>query len=336
MGDVTGLIIARYERRRRTWGQQLNQRLQGGLMNYLSLGAIAVITLTHAALPVSAADNPFHFNGHAWKSKQTFIDSGARCGTRHVDDIEAREVDAVVARVATAARTTGTVDIPVYVHVINKGAGIANGDIPDSQITDQINVLNDSYGGTTGGVDTPFRFTLMGIDRTTNSTWYTMGYGSVAEDQAKAALRVGGPEALNIYTANLGGGLLGWATFPNSYANNPTDDGVVILYSSVPGGTATPFNGGDTATHEVGHWLGLYHTFQGACRNSGDSVSDTPAERSAASGCPTNRNTCAGSRFPGNDPVTNFMDYTDDSCMFNFTAGQSTRMDGQHLTYRTN
>lgn len=304
----------------------------------LTILAAATLVLSFQA-PLSLAEEaPFMLNNHSWQSKLAFIQSGARCGTRQVDDIEAREVDAAASRFAgpEAARTSGSVTIPVYVHVINKGTGIANGDVPDSQIIDQINVLNDAYSGVTGGVDTPFRFTLMNIDRTTNSTWYSMSYGSTAESQAKAALRTGGPEALNIYTANLGGGLLGWATFPQDYTKKPTMDGVVILFSSVPGGTATPYNLGDTATHEIGHWLGLYHTFQSGCRNPGDSVSDTPFERSAASGCPVNRDTCTGSKFPGKDPITNFMDYSDDSCMNNFTAGQSTRMDTQHQSYRSN
>jgi len=229
--------------------------------------------------------------------------------------------------------TGGTIN--VYWHVIRNGTATSNGNIPDSWITAQMNVLNNAYNGATGGVNTRFNFVLAGVDRTTNSSWYTMGYGSTAESQAKNALRQGTADDLNIYTANLGGGLLGWATFPWDYASKPKMDGVVILYSSMPGGSAAPYNLGDTATHEVGHWLSLYHTFQGGCSNTaGDYISDTPAERSAASGCPTGRNTCNGSNYPGNDPIENFMDYSTDACMYKFTTGQSNRMDSAWSIYR--
>lgn len=226
------------------------------------------------------------------------------------------------------ARSPGSVTVPVWFHVINQGSGAANGDVPQSQIDDQITVLNAAYAST------PFRFALAGVDRTTNAAWFAMTPGSTAESQAKKALRQGGAETLNLYSANPSGGLLGWATFPSDYSRAPTQDGVVVLYSSVPGGGAAPYDEGDTGTHEIGHWLGLYHTFQGGCSASGDQVSDTASERSAAYGCPTGRDSCR--RKAGLDPITNFMDYTDDACMNQFTSGQVARMDQMHLQYRSN
>jgi hypothetical protein len=275
-------------------------------------------------------EGAFTFNGMSWKSKRAFIESGARCGQRHLDPDTMDEIEGHVARVMSARREQGIAAatasvINVYFHVINKGTGIANGDVSTQMITDQMNVLNNAYAST------GYTFNLVAVTRTTNATWYTMSPGSVAEDQAKNALRQGSADDLNIYSANPGGGLLGWATFPSSYTRDPKDDGVVLLFSSMPGGSAAPYNLGDTGTHEVGHWMGLYHTFQGGCQKTGDYVSDTAPEKSAAYGCPTGRDTCRGG---GVDPITNFMDYTDDACMFQFTPGQVSRMASMWTTYR--
>ncbi len=256
-----------------------------------------------------------------------------RCGTPTPTIKEVAQAEMMLANFGGSP--DAIVTIPVAVHVIRKGTGISNGDIPDSWINAQISVLNSAYSGATGGFNTSFRFSLLSIDRTTNSSWYTAGPSTTAETQMKNALHIGGPNTLNLYLSSPGGGLLGWATFPWSYSGAPSKDGVVVLNQSLPGGSAAPYNLGDTGTHEVGHWLGLYHTFQGGCNaTAGDYVSDTAAEKSAAFGCPAGRNTCTGSRYPGNDPIDNFMDYTDDSCMYRFTSGQSARMDSAWAAYR--
>nr|WP_276610751.1 zinc metalloprotease [Kineococcus siccus] len=146
-------------------------------------------------------------------------------------------------------------------------------------------------------------------------------------------MRQGDESTLNVYLAGLGGGLLGYAYFPQQGGNSkPWRDGVVVLNESVPGGSAGPYAEGDTLTHEVGHWLGLYHTFQNRCSTAGDRVADTPAEALPASGCPQGSDTCA--KDPGLDPVENFMDYSYDDCMHAFTTGQSRRMDAVWQRYR--
>lgn len=160
------------------------------------------------------------------------------------------------------------------------------------QIKEQIEVLNDDYK------KTGLSFELVEVTRTKNADWFdNVGPGSPQQTEMKTQLRRGGEETLNIYTVafdgpNVDNGLLGYATFPVDFSSDPKDDGVVVRFSSLPGGSSVPFDLGRTATHEVGHWVGLYHTFQGGCNGGGDFVADTPAEASPAFGCPVGRDTC--------------------------------------------
>lgn len=243
------------------------------------------------------------------------------------DGISARQLS------AQYRRAPGPVTIPVAFHVIQGSGG--SGAVSDFAIADQIDVLNDSYSGVSGGTDTGLRFELVSTDRTTNPAWLPMDYDSAKSRQMKNQLHEGGSRTLNVYTTVLNDGLLGWATFPSNYDGAPKIDGVVIDYGTLPGGALVPYDLGATLTHEVGHWVGLYHTFAGnpdGCAEPGDLVADTPPEQSYADGCPVGRDTCPAA---GQDPIHNYMDYSYDSCMFEFTAGQGDRANEQVSTYRT-
>ena len=222
--------------------------------------------------------------------------------------------------------------VNVYFHVVQANETEAGGAIQDDTIQYQMSVINTAYK------PTGFQFNLVEVDRSTNPQWFSQAGPSSPEIQSsmKTSNRKGGPGDLNVWTVGFengpDSGLLGYATFPHEYQEGPQNDGVVILHSSLPGGKMMNYNMGHTLTHELGHWLGLYHTFQGGCDGPGDEVDDTPAELFPAQGCPVGRNTCQNR--PGTDPVQNYMDYAYDSCMTNFSEGQIARMRDQVATFR--
>ncbi|KAJ1334010.1 Pregnancy-associated plasma protein-A [Microdochium nivale] len=255
------------------------------------------------------------------------------CGTQEpTAEMLAASAEMAIAEAEFAANggmsIQATIEVDLYIHVVSASTSLADGNVPDSQLTNQVTVLNNSYA--------PYgvHFNLKGTDRTVNSQWAN----NQNELAMKRALRKGGYSALNLYFQKSAGssGTLGFCYFPTTFSGTTSNtfiqDGCTVLYSTTPGGSSAPYNLGGTTTHEVGHWMGLYHTFQGGCTGAGDSVADTPAQSSPSSGCPTGRDSCPN--VAGLDPINNYMDYSDDACYNQFTAGQATRMASQWNTYR--
>jgi hypothetical protein len=211
----------------------------------------------------------------------------------------------------------------------------AVGNLTTKQINDQIQVLNLTFAGGEGGAETGFSFRLAGVTRTDNAAWFNAKPSGVDEHSMKRTLHQGGPETLNLYSTTAGD-FLGWAYLPD-VVTKPGQaylDGVVIDWESMLGTSTTyagRFDQGETATHEVGHWLNLEHTFFGGCNAKGDFVDDTPAQKTPTSGCPEGKDTCSK---PGLDPIHNYMDYSFDSCYTEFTPGQTQRMRDAWLLFR--
>ncbi|MDF7812874.1 M43 family zinc metalloprotease [Hymenobacter sp. YC55] len=234
--------------------------------------------------------------------------------------------------------TTGVITIPVVVHVLYNTAAE---NVKDAQVESQIAVLNQDFAKANSdarlvpdvfkplAANTNIQFVLAQQDPngapTTGIIHKQTKVTSFGTNDVVKNSKRGGDDAwpasnyLNIWVCNLGGGLLGYAQFPGGKAST---DGVVVLYSSLPGGSAVPYNKGRTATHEVGHWLNLRHIWGDAsCGN--DLVADTPTQQTSNYGCPDYPHVTCNNK---GDMSMNYMDYTDDACMYMFSAGQSARM----------
>ncbi len=280
-----------------------------------------------------------------------FQEHGRRCALdREPEQRRAAPTDCSFNRtiIAPEYAPDATFTIPVVWHVIQKTDG--TGAVDDSLIYSQMDVLNEDFDalpGTLGANGTPskIRFVLAtvdengnpttGIERVTNNSYFVDPGSGLSP--IKNALHWDTSKYFNIYT-NDANGALGYATFPSESAGEG-EDGVVLLYTSV--GRNAPqggeYNLGRTATHEVGHYLGLFHTFQGGCGTSsnpygsGDLISDTVAHSQPDYECTGGASSCGG----GQKPITNYMNYTNDSCMTRFSEEQANRMRCSIINYRS-
>ena len=299
-------------------------------------------------------------------SSHYFRSSGNRCGTPFHEEW----LKTARARGDLPEQTNGpeerekafgpgdVLEIPVVVHIITASDG-TTGDLTNGIVQSQIDILNEDFralAGTNGapGTDTMIQFVLAdrdpsdnptsGITRTSNDTWFA----DSDEDGFKTALVWDPDTYLNLYTNNTA--FLGYAYLP-SESSGQYWDGVVITYTSFGRNSPfPPYDQGRTATHEVGHYLGLYHVFEpegdpdlpnppgegcptgvpDCYSDDGDLICDTNPEAYATYGCPVGQQTCESL-----DNIRNYLDYTDDLCMWEFTPEQVDRMRDQIATYRS-
>ena len=242
------------------------------------------------------------------------------------------------------------VHIPVQIHII-QGKHRADRKVSKVAARRLFYTLRAAFNGKQDPSMAPtgIIFDLNKITVSRNEKWFHARPGSKADQQMKKKLHRGKRRVLNVYLNNAkseGQALLGFARFPWQAARYPRQDGVTINVATLPGGRAWGYNLGDTIVHETGHWLGLLHTFEGGCDAPGDGVADTAPEAQPSFACDKTRDTCPTplppDYIPGIsplpepvlDPVTNFMDYSYDSCMNHFTPGQRTRMMTAFMRYR--
>ncbi|TNF48725.1 MAG: PKD domain-containing protein [Bacteroidetes bacterium] len=257
------------------------------------------------------------------------------------------------AKAASGQPKATLLTLPIVFHVITSGSGATNiNAVWVQRQVDQLNIDYRNLAGSTNAAaaDVEIQFCLAVVDPSGNVltepgihrvTSYGAGpFTQTTMDNTVKPGTIWNPNNyINIWTADLSGGLLGYAQFPsnsglsglNTNGGSANTDGVVILHTSL-GSVANPnpaggvYGRGRTLSHELGHWLGLRHIWgDGAC-NVDDFCADTPAAAAANYGCPTGTNSCTGGSYPGNDMIENYMDYTDDACMNIFTADQKTRI----------
>src|SRR3569832_383016 len=334
------------------------------LRNILLVALLGGVAAAGPLNPIRHADGSIQGGDHTYPTQKAFFESqdwlqsGGRCGTKDP------------ASLSLIAPPTGTSDCganatvinPAYIdgrtfvvqvvfHLVEKTDG--TGHITDDQVRSQIQILNEDYQAIANSHGAPgnnagIKFVLArfdpngnpttGIERVTNNSYFTEG--DPGTSPMKSALHWDPTKYLNVYSSGLDSQqLLGYATFPFDLAASPAQDGVVLTYQSVGNNAAyAPYDLGASATHELGHWLGLCHTFQSGCGtaskpySTADLISDTVAESSAARDCTAHASGCPNGQ---NAPIENYMDYSYDTCMTTFTVEQVNRARCGIINWRT-
>jgi hypothetical protein len=251
---------------------------------------------------------------------------------QRMDEIEAFTDRYLQGSGMNTLQSDGSLLVPVIVNVLYRTTAE---NISIEQINSQIAVLNEDFGATNSDYnltstynsvksgDTRIKFVLENVNRklTNKTSWTT---NNAMKKTSQGGLDPTNPTSkLNIWVCNMGGGILGYAQFPGGASST---DGVVIDNNAFGrvGTVTAPYNKGRTATHEVGHWFNLRHIWGDASCGS-DNVNDTPLHNASNYGCPAagHASTCTGTPV---EMTMNYMDYTDDRCMYMFTALQKSRM----------
>jgi hypothetical protein len=327
----------------------------------LLIAVIAVIAVS--AVGVNAQNDAHETHAHDFE-----VAKKRSCGFMDVNDKQAmveyeKFIKPLIEKYKNSQKSANAkkvvYTIPTVVHVIhNSTEGVGSGrNIPNARIQEQMQILNDDFrrlnadanGTWSQGADCEINFCLVskypgghpqagqtlpeqGVDRVSTASISGLsntssGYSSNTIDNTIKPQTYWNPDqVMNIWVCQLQSGLLGYATFPAS--SSAARDGTVMGYQYFGNTTAAPFNKGRTTTHEVGHWLGLYHIWGddfGACSGT-DQCADTPNQASETYNCPSGVRTDGCSSSSPGKMYQNFMDYTDDACMNLFTSDQKARM----------